>query len=161
MFSSRATTPARYVAGLPDGQREAVSTVRKVILKHLPKGYRESVSYGILTYCIPLSEYPDTYNGQPLCYVGLGAHQKYCSLYLMSAYDPREAAWLAAAFKKAGKKLDMGKSCLHFKTAADLPLDAVGEFVARTTPEAYIARCEAAHASATRRRKHAGPVTTR
>jgi hypothetical protein len=154
MFSSRATTPEAYLSELPDARRQAVAAVRAVVLKHLPKGYQESMGYGILTYCIPLADYPDTYNGQPLCYVALGAHKNYCSLYLMSAYgDPKEAAWLASAFKKAGKKLDMGKSCVHFKTADDLPLDAIGRFIARTRPKAYIARCKAARASTARKRR--------
>jgi hypothetical protein len=151
MFSSRATTPEAYLSELPAARRKAVAAVRAVVLKYLPKGYQESMGYGILTYCIPLADHADTYNGQPLCYVALGAHKNYCSLYLMSAYgDPKEAAWLAAAFKEAGKKLDMGKSCVHFKTADDLPLDVIGRFIARTKPKAYIARCEAAHASAAR-----------
>jgi hypothetical protein len=149
VFSSRAATPEAYLSELPDTRRQALAAVRAVVLKNLPKGYQESMGYGILTYCIPLADHPDTYNGQPLCYVALGAHKNYCSLYLMSAYgDPKEAAWLASAFKRAGKKLDMGKSCVHFKTADDLPLDVIGRFIARTKPKTYIARCERARAAA-------------
>jgi hypothetical protein len=158
MFTSKAKTPKDYLSELPEAHRKAITAVRTVVKKSLPSGYRESLGHGVLTYSVPLATYPDTYNGEPLCYVALGAHKDYCSLYLMSAYgDPKEAAWLAAAFRKAGKKLDMGKSCIHFKTAGDLPLDVVGEFIARTPPAAYIARYEAARASAARRRKKRAP----
>jgi hypothetical protein len=40
---------------------------------------------------------------------------------------PGQADALKDAFAKAGKKLDMGKSCLRFKKVEDLPLDAIGK----------------------------------
>jgi hypothetical protein len=102
------------------------------------------MGYGMLTYYVPLETYPDTYNGQPLCYAALAAHKSYCALYLMTAYgDPKESAWLAREFDKAGKKLDMGKSCIRFRSADDLPLDAIGEILARTPPQEFIRRYEA------------------
>jgi hypothetical protein len=57
--------------------------------------------------------------------------------------DAEVAAFLQREFKKAGKKLDMGKSCVRFKSLDDLPLDAIGAVVARTPPEEHIARAEA------------------
>lgn len=147
MVKSLATTPEEYLAGLPDDKRPAIAGVRDVILRNLPKGYRETVGYGMLTYCVPLARYPDTYNGQPLCYAALAAHKSYCALYLMSAYgDPDEARWLAREFEKAGKKLDMGKSCLRFRSPDDLPLDAIGSIIARTSPEDFVRRYEASRA---------------
>jgi hypothetical protein len=105
------------------------------------------MGFGMIGYTIPLERYPDTYNGQPLCYAGLAAQKHHYALYLMCAYgDPAEAEWLASEFRKAGKRLDMGKSCVRFRRLDDLPLDAIGRFVARTTPEAFIARYEAARA---------------
>jgi hypothetical protein len=47
--------------------------------------------------------------------------------------------WLADAFKKAGKRLDMGKCCLHFKTVDDLELTSVAKVIAMSTPKEYIA----------------------
>ena len=41
------------------------------------------------------------------------------------------------AFAASGKKLDMGKSCIRFKRADDLPLDTIGDIVAAVP----IARC--------------------
>jgi hypothetical protein len=146
MAYSTAATVEEYLAGLPPERREAVTAVRKMVRKHLPKGYTETMAFGMIGYGIPLSRYPNTYNKQPLSYVAIAAQKNYCSLYLMSAYtgsdDDRD---LKAAFAAAGKKLDMGKSCIRFKRVEDLPpLEAIGEIIARTPPDEYIRRYEAA-----------------
>lgn len=146
MVRSAAKTVDEYLAGLPDDRREVVSEVRKLIRKHLPKGYEEAVNFGMLCYQIPLAKYPDTYNGQPLGYVALASQKNYCALYLMTPYmDPAQADELKAAFDKAGKKMDMGKSCLRFKTTDDLPLPALGKIIASTPPAQYIEMHEAVH----------------
>jgi hypothetical protein len=149
MASSKATTPEQYLEELPPDRRALISALREVVLKHLPAGYREVMGYGMLSYVIPLEHYPNTYNGQPLCYTALAAQKNYAVLYLMGVYaDPGETAWLTEAFTRAGKKLDMGKSCLRFKRLEDLPLDVIGQAVARMSPSDFIARYEAARQSA-------------
>jgi hypothetical protein len=136
--------PAEYLAGLPAERRAVVAKVRGLIRRHLPRGYRECVRWGMLSYEIPLSRYPETYNGQPLAYVALAAQKNHCALYLMGTYaDGQQSARLAAAFKKAGKRVDMGKSCLRFRSLDDLPLAAIGETIASTSPERFIALYEA------------------
>lgn len=98
---------------------------------------------GMLCYGIPLERDPDTYNGQPLGYVSLAAQKNDYALYLMGAYmDPAQAEALRDAFAKAGKKFDMGKSCLRFKKPEDLALDAVAKLIASTPPEKFIAMYE-------------------
>jgi uncharacterized protein YdhG (YjbR/CyaY superfamily) len=145
MATSKAATVDEYLAELPPERREIVSKVRDLVRRNLPKGYEETMNWGMISYEIPLARYPNTYNRQPLSYVGLAAQKNYYALYLTSAYQNSEQGkQLAEAFKKAGKKLDMGKSCLRFKTLDDLPLEAVGRIVASTPPEKWIAQYEAA-----------------
>jgi hypothetical protein len=144
MVMSRATSVAAYLKELPAERRAVVSAVRDVIRRHLPAGYREVMNFGMITYDIPLERYPDTYNGQPLCYAGLAAQKNHFALYLMCVYgNVEKTGWLAAEFKKAGKKLDMGKSCLRFRRLEDLALDVIGQAIASTTPEQYIKGYEA------------------
>jgi hypothetical protein len=139
-----AATVAEYLDELPEDCREVISAVRKLIRRHLPAGYRESIEWGVISYEIPLRKYRYTYNGKPLCYVALAAQKNYCSLYLMSVYgDVKQTAWLKQEFKKAKKKLDMGKSCVRFRTLDDLPLDAIATIVASTPVDTFIARYEA------------------
>lgn len=145
MVQSKAATVAEYLDQLPDDRREAISKVRAVVKKNLPKGYREVVGYGMINYVIPLERFPDTYNGQPLCYVGLASQKNHMALYLVGVYATEQEKQLRDAFAKAGKKLDMGKSCLRFKKLDDLPLDVIGKIVAGTPPEEMIARHEAVH----------------
>ena len=155
MFTNTAKTVKEYLNGLAPDRRTALSAVRNVVLDNLPKGYREGIGWGAITYSIPLEEYPDTYNGQPLCVAALAAGKNHCSIYLMAAYgDSQTRRWLEDAFKKSGKKLNMGKSCVRFQTPDDLPLGAIGEAIAMVPPEKYIATYEAA------RKKQAGERRT-
>ena len=149
-MKSAATSVDGYLAELPEDRREVVSAVRDLIRRNLPKGYQETYAWGMLTYSIPLERYPNTYNKQPLGYVALAAQKNYYALYLFTYMDPKQQEKLAAAFEKAGKKMDMGKSCLRFKKLDDLPLDAIGKVIASTPPEKFIATYEAARAQSTR-----------
>lgn len=141
-MKSDASTAREYLDELPDDRRAVVSAVRDVVVRNLPEGYTESVGYGMLCYGIPLERYPDTYNKQPLSYVALAAQKNYYALYLTCA-DAAQTEWLRDEFAKAGKRLDMGKSCVRFKKLEDLPLDVIGRAVASTPPDDFIAQYEA------------------
>ena len=96
-------------------------------------------AYRSIGWTIPLSRYPDTYNKQPICYVALSSQKNYCSLYLMGAFwSASQLEQLKAAFKAAGKKLDMGKCCVHFESPDDLPLEAIGKLISGISSEKWI-----------------------
>ena len=145
--AARPTTVADYLASLTPEKRTVIEEARAFVLKHIPKGYAEFMNWGVINWGIPLEEFSDTYNGQPLCYVALGAHKSYNSLYLMGADNSSNGTYtspfsdklLVDAFKKAGKRLDMGKCCLHFKQLDDLELTSVATVIAMSTPEQYLA----------------------
>ena len=143
MTSSKAATVSAYLKSLPADRRKIVSAVRDVVLANLPKGYRESINWGHISYEVPLERYPESYNGQPLCYAGLAAQKNHYALYLMGAYaNPKVGKTLASEFKKRGKKLVMGKSCLRFKALDDLPLDVIADVIASTPVDEMIAYYE-------------------
>jgi hypothetical protein len=145
MAQSNAKTVDEYLQELPAERRAEVEAVRAVVKKNLPKGYRETVANGMITYCVPLETYPNTYNKQPLGYAALAAQKNYNALYLMTAYaDSAQEKVLRDGFDKAGKKLDMGKSCIRFRRADDLPLEVIGNVVASTSPDQFIAIYEKA-----------------
>jgi hypothetical protein len=101
------------------------------------------MNWGMISYEISLEVYPSTYNGQPLSYAGLAAQKNHYALYLMAVYgDPAREARLREGFAQAGKKLDMGKSCVRFRRLEDLPLDVIGEVIASTPPDELIATYE-------------------
>jgi hypothetical protein len=161
MFQGRARSPEEMIAGLPPERAAAISRVREVILANLPPGYRESMQSGMIGYGIPLERYPDTYNGQPLAYAALANQKNHMALYLMSVYgNPAEERWFRERYAATGKKLDMGKACIRFKRLEDLPLDLIGETIARTPVERFIAGYEGAREAAAKggRRSAAGRV---
>lgn len=133
---------AAYLASLPEDRRAALARVREVINAHLPAGFEERMQYGMISWCVPESVLParETYNQQPLCLASLGAQKNHMALYLMCVCgDPQERAWFQAAYRKSGKKLDMGRSCVRFKTLDALPLEVIGEAIARVSLERYVA----------------------
>jgi uncharacterized protein YdhG (YjbR/CyaY superfamily) len=143
MVMSKAKTVQEYLDELPEERRAVVEAVRKVILRHLPKGYREAIGYGMINYEVPLERLPTTYNGKPLCYAGLAAQKNHFAVYLMVACDDKVSKQLRAAFEKAGKKLDMGKGCVRFKKLEDIPLDAIGKAIAACPLDKFVAIYEA------------------
>lgn len=144
--AARPATVAAYLASLTPERRAVIEEARAFVRKHLPKGYAEFMNWGVINWGIPLEKFSNTYNGQPLCYIGLGAQKNYNSLYLMGLYGangdyttPFSQKRLVDAFKKAGKRLDMGQCCLHFKTLDDLELTSVAKVIAMSTPKEYLA----------------------
>jgi len=146
MQSKRAKTVAEYIASLPEDRRGAIKAVRAVVKKNLPAGYQEGIGYGFIGWTVPLAVYPDTYNGQPLCYAALANQKNHMALYLMAAYAEGPIKQrLAKGFRAAGKKLDMGKSCIRFRSLDDLPLDVIAAVAAALPLKKYVEIAKAAH----------------
>ena len=144
MKTTKARTPSAYLAAQPAARRKELARVRQVVRRHLPVGYREVINWGMITYEVPLTRFANTYNGHPLCYASLAAQKRHLALYLMGAYaDGSNGQRLKDGFRKAGKKLDMGKSCIRFQKADDLALDAIGDAIASLPVDKYIAVFEA------------------
>ena len=153
MVKSDAVTVEEYLASLPDDRREAIGAVRRVVLENLPPGYEECMAFGMIAWVVPLSRYPDTYNKQPLSLASLASQKRHLALYLNSVYsdeDTRE--WFTSTCAASGKRLDMGKSCVRFKRLDDLPLDVVGQAIARTSVDDFLANYEAARRTTRRGR---------
>ena len=142
------TTPDEYIAQLPPERREPVSAVREIVRAHLPPGYEEGMQYGMIGWYVPLDRFPDTYNGQPLALAGLASQKRHMSLYLNNVYGDRDTeAWFHERYAASGKRLDMGKSCVRFRRLDDLPLELIGETIARTDVESFLEHYRAARGS--------------
>ena len=146
LMKNSATTVEEYLKSLPTDRRVAISAVRQTILTSLPHGYVERISYGMIGYVVPHSLYPAGYHCDPklpLPYACLGSQKNHMALHLMTVYgDPATEKWLRKAWAGAGKKLDMGKACVRFKKLEDVPLDVIGQLIARVPVKEYIARVE-------------------
>jgi len=143
MAKSNAQTVEDYLNELPEYRREIIEEIRNLILENLPEGYEETYNWGMISYEIPLEHYPDTYNNQPLSYLGLAAQRNHNALYMMNVYQDEELQeWLEEQFREANKKMDMGRSCLRFNTVNDLPLEAIKKVVSYQTPDEFIEKYE-------------------
>jgi len=134
------------MAALPEDRREAMAAIREMILKVLPKGYEEGMQWGMPSYFVPLSAYPAGYNcqpDQPLPFVGFASQKNHMVFYGFSIYMDEELKnRFVADWKKTGKKLDMGKSCVRFKKLEDVPLKVIGDAVKRVPMKKYIKQYE-------------------
>jgi len=140
-MQSNALTVDQYLAELPDARREAIAAVRQAILDNLPDGYEETMNWGMICYEVPLATCPDTYNGKPLMYAALASQKNHMAVYLTGIYmDDAERQGFEDAYRATGKRMDLGKSCVRFKKLDDLPLELVGQAIARMPVDEYVDR---------------------
>ncbi len=141
-----ASTVAQYLAVLPADRRATLNAVRQAINEHLPEGYEECMSYGMIGYVVPHSIYPKGYQCNPklpLPFINLGSQKNHMALHLMCCYgDPELKAWFENAWRATGKEFDMGGGCVRFKKLEDVPLEVIGQLVARMPVDVYIRRIE-------------------
>jgi hypothetical protein len=165
MASSNATSVEAYLAELTEDRRTLVGAIRDVVNAHLPEGYAEGMQYGMIGWFVPHERYPKGYHTdkrQPLPLAGLASQKQYVSLYLMGTYCGCESAdagltadatWFRGAWTATGRKLDMGRACVRVKRLTDVPLEVVGEAIARLPVDTYVERYEASLEQAAAARK--------
>jgi hypothetical protein len=142
-MQSKATTVDAYITELPEDRQKAVSKLRSVIKKNLPKGFKEGMGYGMMGWSVPHSIYPAGYHctpTDPLPFLALASQKNSINLYHMGIYaSPKLLKWFTDAHAKASpKKLDMGKSCIRYKKPEDIPFDLIGELASKISVQEWI-----------------------
>ncbi|MHC5028782.1 MAG: DUF1801 domain-containing protein [Planctomycetota bacterium] len=155
-MTTETLTVSRYIASLPADRRAAIKAVRKVINDNLGPGFKETIQYNCIGWCVPHSVYPAGYHcnpKEPLPYIGLASQKNHMALYLFCTYTSEtEQERFRKAWLKTGRKLDMGKSCVRFRKLEDVPLEVVGDVVSRSTLEKFVASYEKSIAGSASRR---------
>lgn len=140
MVRSSAATPDAYLADLEPGRAGEIKRVRDAVNAAIPDGFEERMAWGMISWEVPLEVSGPTYNKQPLVYAALAAQKNHNALYLNCVYaSPDRSTRLAQAFAHAGLKLDMGKSCIRFRKADELALDAIAREIASMSPAGFAA----------------------
>ena len=139
----KASTPDEYIAQLPDDRKVPMNKLRNVILENLPKGFEETIGYGMIGYVVPKSIYPDGYHCDPklpLPFMNLASQKNFIAVYNMGIYVKKDIYdWFVTEYQKRSKrKLDMGKSCIRLKHLDDIPYDLIGELASKITVEEWI-----------------------
>jgi len=140
----KAKTVEEYMAELPEDRKKTMEQLRKVIKKNLPKGFKETMSYGMIGYVVPHSKYPAGYHCKPedpLPFLNIASQKNFIAIYHMCVYsDEQLHKWFANEHAKIStKKLDMGKSCIRYKKPDDIPYELIGELASKITPDEWIA----------------------
>lgn len=142
-MQSKATTPEQYVKELPEDRKEGVSKLRETVVKNLPKGFKETMGYGMLGYVVPHEIYPAGYHcdpKMPLPFAGIASQKNFIAFYHMGVYaNPALLKWFAEEYAKhSPAKLDMGKSCIRFKKPEHIPYKLIGELVKKISVKDWI-----------------------
>ena len=141
-----ATSVQTYLAKLPPDRRDVIATMRDVVNANVPAGYEEGFGFGMIMWAVPLSRFPNTYNGQPLCYVALASQKNHFALYLTCVYgDKTREQEFREGFARDGKRLDMGKSCVRFQRIDQLSLATIEKTIAGVPPETLMAMHDSVH----------------
>ncbi len=138
-----ANNPIDYISNLPEERQEAMSRLRQTILDNLPKGFEETMSYGMIGYVVPHSIYTDGYHCTPelpLPFMSIASQKNFVALYHMGIYADKELYdWFVVEYPKHVKtKLDMGKSCIRFKKIETIPYDLIADLCTRMTVKQWI-----------------------
>jgi hypothetical protein len=146
-MQSKATTPDEYLAELPDDRKEAMIKLRREVLKNLPKGFKETMGYGMMGYVVPHNLYPAGYHctpSDPLPFGGIASQKNFIAFYHMGIYaDPVLLDWFVKEYPKhTDAKLDMGKSCIRFKKPEKIPYKLFGELMGKMSVEDWIGKYE-------------------
>jgi len=146
-MQSKAQTVAEYLKEIPEDRLPAMEQLRSVIRKHLPEGYEERMSYGMIGYVVPHHIYPAGYHCTPelpLPFMSIASQKNGLALYHMGLYaDADLMGWFLSEYGKvSAKKPDMGKSCIRFSKPELIPFELIGKLSARLTVADWIALYE-------------------
>ena len=139
----KAATPEDYANQLPGDRKLAIETLRKTILENLPKGFEETIGYGMIAYVVPHSIYPKGYHVNPklpLPFINVASQKNFVALYHMGLYANKNLlSWFAKAYSEESlTRLDMGKSCIRFKKPEQIPFKLIGELASKITVQEWI-----------------------
>ena len=146
-MQSKVKTVSEYLESLPDDRAEVVSALRMAIKKNLPKGFAETMQYGMISYVVPHTIYPAGYHTNPkdaLPFISIASQKNHIAVYHMAVYQGSLHDWLVGEWPKHSvKNLDMGKSCIRFKNPKDVPVKLFGELASKMKPQEWVEQYEA------------------
>ena len=138
-----ANSPEEYIAKVPEERQAIMEKLRNTIKNNLPKNFEEGMSYNMIGYYVPHSEYPNGYHCDPklpLPFMNIASQKNSINLYHMGLYVKKELIdWFLDEYPKHSKrKLDMGKSCIRFKKIEEIPMDLIGELCSKMSVKEWI-----------------------
>jgi uncharacterized protein YdhG (YjbR/CyaY superfamily) len=139
----KSTDVDAYIDALPQERKLAISNIREIILKNIPTGFEEGIGYGMISYFVPHSIFPQGYHCKPkdpLPFMSLGNNKNYIVLHSLPLYGNASLVqWFLDEYEtKVPSKLDMGKGCVRFKKIDQIPYNLIAQLVAKVSVDEYI-----------------------
>lgn len=139
----KANSPEAYIKQVPAERQNALKKLRNIINQNLPEGFEEGMQYGMISYYVPHSKYPNGYHcnpKEPLPFLSIASQKVSINFYHMGIYaTPEIHSWFIKEYPKHCKrKLDMGKSCIRFKKIDEIPFDLIAELCTKISVDDWI-----------------------
>ena len=137
-MQSRAASVNAYLKELDASRSSQIKKLVKLVRENIKPGFDEVMRWGMVSYEVPMTLSGDTYNHQPLNYAAIASQKQYISVYL-SIYAELDALFeFEKRWAKSGKKLNMGKSCVRFKSIEDADLETIAWAIRRLSAKQYL-----------------------
>lgn len=136
-----------YVNKVQEKHQDAIVKLRETVKKNLPKGFEETLNYGMIGYVVPHSLYPDGYHCTPelpLPFMNIASQKNFIGFYHSGIYaDKKLSDWFVKEYtKRVSTKIDMGKSCVRLKKPEHIPYDLIAELCKKISVADWIALYE-------------------
>lgn len=146
-MQSSALTVEDYLKEIPEERKPYFYKLRETIVKNIPDGFVEQMSYGMIGFVVPHSIYPDGYHCTPklpLPFINIASQKNFIALYHMGLYADKELLnWFVEEYPKySSQKLDMGKGCIRFKKLEQIPYDLIAQLMQKITIQDWISSYE-------------------
>ena len=132
-----------YINSLESDRKDPIIELINVIEKNIPRGFEKIMNYGMPSFVVPHSIYPNGYHCDatlPLPFIGVSNLKSSISLYHMGLYaDSELLTWFQSEYSKhSNTKLNMGKSCIRFKKFNEIPYKLIGFLSTKMTVKDWI-----------------------
>ncbi len=139
----KANSIPEYLENIPKERKTVMEELVSTINKNLPKGFKEQLNYGMPSWVVPHSLYPDGYHCTPelpLSFMSIASQKNFIAVYHMGIYsNPELMQWFLSEYPKYCKrKIDMGKSCIRFKKIEEIPFELIAELSTKMSPKDWI-----------------------
>ncbi|MBC1290284.1 DUF1801 domain-containing protein [Listeria booriae] len=142
-------TIEEYMEDIAPEQKEAFARLMQVVDENIPAGFTKEIQYGMPSYVVPKTRYPDGYHcdtSLSLPFFAIAAQKRHIAVYHMglSANEPL-LSWFQAEYPNhMTTKLNMGKGCIRFTNPKKIPYELIGELASKVTVDEWIHQYETA-----------------
>lgn len=149
---SKAPNTQAYIDQLPEERKAPMNALISAIRNSIPTGFEECMSYGMIGFVVPHTLYPNGYHCDPklpLPFLAVASQKNFIAIYHMGIYaKPDLLNWFVDEFPNHSTlKLDMGKSCIRFKKADQIPYELIAELCSKMSVQNWITTYETAFRS--------------